>query len=62
MIADFVSVRGGGLLMLGGRLAFAEGGYAGTPVAEVLPVELEAAKAADDVPRDAQGAADARWA
>jgi uncharacterized membrane protein len=40
MIADFVSERGGGLLMLGGRSAYAEGGYAGTPVAEVLPVEL----------------------
>ncbi len=48
MIADFVSLRGGGLLALGGRLAFAEGGYAGTPVAEALPVELEATKAADD--------------
>ena len=42
MIADFVSERGGGLLMLGGRKAFAEGGWAGTPVADVLPVELDA--------------------
>lgn len=41
MIADFVSQRGGGLLALGGRRAFAEGGYAGTPVADVLPVVLE---------------------
>lgn len=41
MIADFVSQRGGGLLALGGRHAFAEGGYAGTPVADVLPVVLE---------------------
>lgn len=41
MIADFVSRRGGGLLMLGGRWSFAEGGYAGTPVAEALPVVLE---------------------
>ena len=40
MIADFVSQRGGGLLMLGGRLAFSLGGYAGTPVADVLPVSL----------------------
>ena len=38
MIADFVSVRGGGLLALGGRRSFAEGGWAGTPVAEALPV------------------------
>lgn len=42
MLADFVSKRGGGLLMLGGRRAFAEGGWAGTPVAEVLPVDMEA--------------------
>ncbi len=41
MLADFVSKRGGGLLMLGGRRSFAEGGWAGTPVAEVLPVELQ---------------------
>lgn len=40
MIADFVSERGGGLLALGGRAAFAEGGWAGTPVEEVLPVVL----------------------
>ena len=48
MMADFVSLRGGGLLALGGRLAFAEGGYAGTPVAEALPVEIEPTKAADN--------------
>ncbi|MEE2635662.1 MAG: glutamine amidotransferase [Acidobacteriota bacterium] len=41
MIADFVSERGGGLLMLGSRRSFAEGGYAGTPVADVLPVVIE---------------------
>ncbi|MFB3853790.1 MAG: hypothetical protein ACE148_08195 [Vicinamibacterales bacterium] len=41
MIADFVSVRGGGLIALGGRRSFAEGGYAGTPVGEALPVVLE---------------------
>ena len=41
MIADFVSQRGGGLLVLGGRNAFAEGGYEGTPVAEALPVFLD---------------------
>ncbi|MGQ0537523.1 MAG: glutamine amidotransferase, partial [Gemmatimonadaceae bacterium] len=40
MLADFVSERGGGLLALGGRLAFAEGGYSGTPLADVLPIEL----------------------
>jgi len=41
MLADFVSKRGGGLLMLGGRRAFAEGGWGGTPVGEVLPVVIE---------------------
>jgi len=48
MMADFVSLRGGGLLALGGRRSFTEGGYAGTPLAEALPVQLDAAKAADD--------------
>lgn len=42
MIADFVSRRGGGLLLLGGRHALSEGGYAGTPVADALPVVLAA--------------------
>ncbi len=42
MIADFVGDRGGSLLMLGGQRSFAEGGYAGTPVAEVLPVVMGA--------------------
>jgi uncharacterized membrane protein len=41
MIADFVSKRGGGLLMLGGRRSFAEGGWGGTPVGDVLPVVIE---------------------
>ena len=42
MMADFVSERGGGLLFLGGHSAFAEGGWAGTPVEEVMPVVLGA--------------------
>jgi hypothetical protein len=41
MIADFADRRGGGLMMIGGRRSFAEGGYAGTPVADALPVVLE---------------------
>lgn len=40
MLADFVGVRGGGLLALGGRRALAEGAFAGTPLADALPVEL----------------------
>src|SRR5436305_413234 len=43
MLADFVSKRGGGLLMLGGRRSFGEGGWGGTPVGEVLPVVMGAA-------------------
>ncbi len=38
LLQDFVAVRGGGLLALGGRLAFGEGGYVGTPMDEVLPL------------------------
>jgi uncharacterized membrane protein len=41
MIAEFVDRRGGGLLMLGGPRAFAEGGWTGTAVADVLPVVLD---------------------
>ena len=40
MLADFVGERGGGLLLLGGRRAFAEGGYAETPLADVMPLEV----------------------
>lgn len=40
MLSDFVSERGGGLLLLGGRQAFGEGGYLGTPLADAFPVEL----------------------
>jgi uncharacterized membrane protein len=41
MLADFANKRGGGLMMLGGRRAFAEGGWGGTPVGDVLPVIIE---------------------
>lgn len=40
----FVRVRGGGLLMLGGRQSFAEGGYTNTPVADALPVAIDPAR------------------
>ena len=45
MLADFVGERGGGLMLLGGRRAFAEGGYAETPLADVMPVEVAPAAA-----------------
>jgi uncharacterized membrane protein len=41
MIERFVRVRGGGVLMLGGRRSFADGDYWNTPVADLLPVELD---------------------
>jgi uncharacterized membrane protein len=44
MLADFVSVRGGSLLVLGGRASLSEGGFAGTPVADVLPLTLTRAE------------------
>ena len=39
LAADFVAERGGGLLVMGGR-SFAQRGLSGTPLEEVLPVEL----------------------
>ena len=48
MLSDFVSQRGGGLLMLGSDKTFAEGGYAGTAVAEALPVALDITDAVED--------------
>lgn len=40
MLRDFVSRRGGSLLMLGGRRGLADGGWGATSVADVLPVRL----------------------
>jgi hypothetical protein len=50
MLNEFVSERGGSVLALGGRSALGEGGFAGTPLAEVLPVSLTAREAAADEP------------
>jgi uncharacterized membrane protein len=41
LIQQFVSKRGGSLLMLGGKESFADGGYARTPVADLLPVYVD---------------------
>jgi hypothetical protein len=49
MLADFVNVRGGGLLLLGGRRSFSEGGYAGTPLADVMPVIVAGNATGDSV-------------
>lgn len=44
MISDFVNKRGGGLLVLGGRASLSEGGFADTPLADVLPITLSRAQ------------------
>lgn len=44
MTEEFVSVRGGGFLMLGGDHSLTEGGYAGTPIEDVLPVRLSVSR------------------
>jgi uncharacterized membrane protein len=40
MIRDFADKRGGGVLFLAGRFALADGGYANTPMAEMMPLHL----------------------
>jgi uncharacterized membrane protein len=40
LIRQFVDRRGGGLLLLGGRFALADGGWGGSPLADVFPVVL----------------------
>jgi len=47
LVDDFVSKRGGGLLMLGGQECFAHGKYEKTPFADLLPVYVEARFQAD---------------
>ncbi|MEW5850490.1 MAG: glutamine amidotransferase [Myxococcota bacterium] len=39
-VRDFVVNKGGGFAMVGGELSFSEGGYDGTPLADILPVTL----------------------
>ena len=41
LLRQFVSTRGGGLLMLGGQESFVNGGYAQTPLGELSPVYLD---------------------
>jgi hypothetical protein len=41
MLEEFVDVRGGGLLALGGLRSFAEGGWVGTPLSNALPISLD---------------------
>lgn len=44
LIRQFVDRRGGGLLFLGGRASLSDGGYAASPLADVMPVVLPARK------------------
>ena len=41
LIQEFISRRGGGFLMMGGRDAFAGGKYRRTPIGELLPVYVD---------------------
>lgn len=41
MLEEFVRVRGGGLVMLGGRATFAEGNYWNGPINDLLPIEVD---------------------
>ncbi|MFM7923269.1 MAG: glutamine amidotransferase, partial [Planctomycetaceae bacterium] len=41
LLYDFVSQRGGGLLMMSGQESFAQGDYNRTPIGELLPIDLE---------------------
>ena len=41
MLCRYVSDLGGGLIMVGGAQSFGAGGWIGSPVAEVLPIDLD---------------------
>jgi uncharacterized membrane protein len=45
MIVEFVSERGGGFLMLGGRNSLSSGRFQNSPISDILPVELLTEKA-----------------
>ena len=44
MIRDFADKRGGGVLFLAGRFSLADGGYASTPMAEMMPLHIPSEK------------------
>jgi Mg-chelatase subunit ChlD len=44
MIKNYVQDLGGGLIMIGGLNSFGIGGYFGTPIEEVLPVDMDVRK------------------
>ena len=50
MVVDFAAQRGGGVLLLGTHRSFSEGGFAGTPIAELSPLVLYEPPAGEDRP------------
>jgi len=48
MLEEFVDVRGGGLLVVGGDRSFSEGGWADTPLSNSLPITLERKLSSND--------------
>jgi uncharacterized membrane protein len=50
LLQKFVSERGGGMLMLGGAESFQQGGYARTPIGDMLPVYLDRGSGSDPKP------------
>jgi len=44
LIREFVDRRGGGVLFLGGRFSLADGGWAGSNLADLIPVVMPSAK------------------
>jgi uncharacterized membrane protein len=50
MLEDFVDLRGGGLLVLGGDRSFGEGSWGGTPLASALPISIEPGRRAATYP------------
>ncbi len=51
LIHRFVSERGGGFLMLGGKESFQEGGFHRTPIGRILPVYLDGSGRAEQMDR-----------
>ncbi len=50
-IQKFVAEQGGGFVMIGGDISFSQGGYDGTPLDEILPINLDMAKDTVDTTR-----------
>ena len=50
-IKKFVTEQGGGFVMIGGDISFSQGGYDGTAIEEILPIDLSAGKDAIDTSR-----------